>query len=113
MARCEDFPCCGHEAGCCPNYDESGRQTDMVCTCGARLPIGNRYSICDSCLAAGDEDGADYDDREPDYDDEPDQFRDDVEADADVLASAGYGTDEDYGDYNGPEDFGWDGGMEM
>jgi hypothetical protein len=85
----------------------------MVCTCGARLPIGNRYSICDSCLAAGDEDGADYDDREPDYDDEPDQFRDDVEADADVLASAGYGTDEDYGDYNGPEDFGWDGGMEM
>lgn len=28
-----------------------------------------------------------------------DQFRDDVEADADVLASAGYGTDEDYGCY--------------
>lgn len=26
-----------------------------------------------------------------------DPFRDDVEADADVLASAGYGTDEDYG----------------
>ena len=32
--------------------------------------------------------------------DEPwDGFRDDVEADADALASAGYGTDEDYGYY--------------
>lgn len=34
---------------------------------------------------------------------EHDQFRDDVEADADVLASAGWGTDEDYGYYG--EDF--------
>ena len=51
MARCEDFPCCGHELGCCPNYDEkTGKQIDMVCTCGARLPVTNRYSICDSCL---------------------------------------------------------------
>ena len=50
MPRCEDFPCCGHEAGCCPNYDDAGKQTDMVCTCGARLPITNRYSICDTCL---------------------------------------------------------------
>jgi hypothetical protein len=32
--------------------------------------------------------------------DEPwDGFRHDVEADADTLASAGYGTDEDYGYY--------------
>lgn len=37
---------------------------------------------------------------EPDYPDE-DPFRDDVEADADTLKSAGYGTDEDYG---GPHD---------
>lgn len=50
MPRCEDFPCCGHESGCCPNYDESGRQTDMVCTCGARLPIGSRFSICETCM---------------------------------------------------------------
>ena len=34
-----------------------------------------------------------------------DQFRNDVEADADTLASAGYGTDEDYGYYG---DDGWD-----
>lgn len=34
-------------------------------------------------------------------DDEPwDGFRDDVEADADALASAGWGTDEDYGGYD-------------
>lgn len=43
------------------------------------------------------------------YDDEPepneDQFRDDVEADADALASAGFGTDEDYGYYGGGEDW--------
>jgi len=65
MARCEDFPCCGHEAGCCPNYNASGRQTDMVCVCGARLPVDNRYSCCDSCL----NDPEDYDrDEEADRD---------------------------------------------
>ena len=40
--------------------------------------------------------------------DEPwDGFRDDVEADADALASAGMGTDEDYGYYgdNGPDEY--------
>lgn len=44
-----------------------------------------------------------------DFDDEPDQFRDDVDADADTLASAGYGTDEDYGYYEDERDFGMDG----
>ena len=36
---------------------------------------------------------------EIDQDDEPDQFLSDAEADADALASAGWGTDEDYGAY--------------
>lgn len=36
----------------------------------------------------------DFEDEEPD---ERDQFRDDVEADADVLRMAGFGTEEDYG----------------
>jgi hypothetical protein len=36
----------------------------------------------------------------------------DVEADADTLRSAGMGTDEDYGNFGGHEDFGWDGGRE-
>lgn len=35
--------------------------------------------------------------------DEPDQFRDDVEADADALANAGWGTDENYGCYVGDD----------
>lgn len=36
--------------------------------------------------------------------DERDPFRDDVEADADVLAGIGWGTDEDYG-YYGDDDY--------
>jgi hypothetical protein len=60
MPRCEDYPCCGHENGCCPNYDAAGRQTDMVCICGARLPINNRFSICNSCLSRDDDGGPDY-----------------------------------------------------
>jgi hypothetical protein len=56
MARCEDYPCCGHEPGCCPDFDESGRQLNMVCTCGKKLPINNRYSICDACLRDSEDD---------------------------------------------------------
>ncbi len=73
MARCEDFPCCGHEMGCCPDRDESGRQTNMVCTCGVKLPLTARYSICDGCMCRMDMeegDGRYYDGRNSDYDDE-------------------------------------------
>lgn len=55
----------------------------------------------------------DYSDVDVDFD-YPENWLDDVEADADTLTSAGYGTDEDYGWY-GMEDaameaglFGWD-----
>ena len=48
---CEDFPCCGHENGCCPSFDsETGEQLDMKCVCGASLPLISRSSICKSCL---------------------------------------------------------------
>lgn len=59
MPRCEDFPCCGHEAGCCPDFDpETGKQLNMRCTCGAKLPVNNRSSICNTCLRhAAHEDG--------------------------------------------------------
>lgn len=50
MARCEDFPCCGHELGCCPDFDEAGRQLNMKCTCGATVPLGSQYSICSGCM---------------------------------------------------------------
>ncbi len=73
MARCEDAPCCG----CCPSSEEAYYD----------------YREDIDLDPWGSED-------EVDYEDEPwDGFRDDVEADADALASAGYGTDEDYGYY--------------
>jgi hypothetical protein len=48
---CEDYPCCGHEQGCCPDFDpETGEQLNMKCTCGASVPINSRSSLCSSCL---------------------------------------------------------------
>lgn len=44
---CEDYPCCGHAPGDCPEYDKNGR---LKCTCGKVLPKGYRYSICRGCL---------------------------------------------------------------
>ena len=44
MARCEDFPCCGHDHGCCP---VDGKP---VCVeCKKVLPKGSRSSICEPC----------------------------------------------------------------
>lgn len=46
--RCEDYPCCGHEAGDCP--DSSGR---MKCVeCGKRLAKTATSSICPKCQRA-------------------------------------------------------------
>lgn len=73
--------------------------------CGCSMDVGGE--LCYDC--SHDDDTPDYyDDRE----DERDGFRDDVEADADTLASAGYGTDEDYGCYGGYEESGdyWEDG---
>jgi hypothetical protein len=87
---CIDWPCCGHEAGCCPSFDDSGRQLDMVCTCGKRLPVDNRSSICDDCLDDMNE--------EEEYFDE-DRYDESMDGDFDSgMTSAGFGTDEDYGD---------------
>jgi hypothetical protein len=73
-SRCEDAPCCG----CCPS--------------GAEY-----YDPCDEIEAEllGDE--------EIEREDEGDDGMTDVEADADTLASAGWGTDEDYGDFGGED----------
>lgn len=61
MARCEDFPCCGHGEGGCPNSDG----TFNCCTCGSKLPKNSRSSMCKACLRSAanfDEDltGQDY-----------------------------------------------------
>jgi len=99
---CEDYPCCGHEHGCCPDFDDSGRQLNMRCVCGAVLPLNSRYSCCESCLRDEDED-VDFDE---DYD-EPDESMD---GDFDSgMASAGFGTDEDYDHYEDRGDWGDEG----
>ena len=42
MARCEDYPCCGHEDGGCPNPDGS-----FNCAgCGAKLPVNATSALC-------------------------------------------------------------------
>lgn len=64
MSMCEDFPCCGHEQGCCPDY-RNGRQINMRCTCGASVPLRSHSSICRDCRQAMQDrfdDGYGYDD---------------------------------------------------
>ncbi len=52
MPRCEDFPCCGHEAGDCPSRDSKGREVYRCSEgCGRNLPRGATSSICRTCLA--------------------------------------------------------------
>ena len=47
---CEAFPWCGDEFGCCPDFDESGKQLNMKCICGAEVPLSSRSSLCQGCL---------------------------------------------------------------
>lgn len=69
MPHCEDFPCCGHEPGCCLDFDEeTGEQLNMICTCGARLPVNARFSICDGCIRRMNREDGEYEDW-PDEDD--------------------------------------------
>lgn len=56
MARCEDYPCCGHgpapygDGGGCP--DAEGRFNCVEC--GRKLPKNARSSICTRCIASMD-----------------------------------------------------------
>ena len=44
-ARCEDYPCCGHADGGCPNEDGS-----FNCyRCGRRLSRNAHSPMCDKC----------------------------------------------------------------
>lgn len=61
MSRCEDFPCCGHESGCCPDFDpDTGKQLNMKCVCGATVPLTSRSSLCAGCLRRGNDDDEFY-----------------------------------------------------
>lgn len=89
MARCEDFPCCGHtlEEGC----DPLPTGDDML-----RDPA--RYHI-----------GCDHNTGYCEYEEDDDEDMDDddgltdAEADAMTLASAGWGTHEDYNYFENEE----------
>lgn len=105
MARCEDFPCCGHENGCCPDFDASGRQTNMRCTCGAVVPLSSRSSLCPSCLRGDDE----Y------YNDDEDMRHIDEDAEpfyAECDENADFADDEDFEDFRDTEDSWLDGSYE-
>lgn len=79
MAMCEDFPCCGHEYGCCPDFDESGRQLNMKCVCGATVDINSRSSLCEGCLRDPDDQTLRDDDYDPDEDEWDEEYPDDDE----------------------------------
>lgn len=104
MARCEDHPACGHEPGCCPDFDENGKQLNMICICGAKLPIDNRYSICDSCMRSPEDPSDSYFDGQDDFYPDEDDFDDSMDGDHESgLRDAGFGTDESYGGIGGED----------
>ena len=49
MARCEDYPCCGHEPGDCPTIDSKGRARYRCVECGKTLSTRATSSICAKC----------------------------------------------------------------
>lgn len=52
MPQCEDFPCCGHDAGDCPRIDASGREHYRCVECGDELSDNATSSICPDCMRA-------------------------------------------------------------
>jgi len=44
--RCEDYPCCGHEDGGCPNADGSFN----CASCGTKLSKNATSSVCQKCM---------------------------------------------------------------
>ena len=64
---CEDYPCCGHEAGGCPQIDENGAERFRCACCSVLMAPKARSAVCEPChkrRRASDEDF------EPYYDDE-------------------------------------------
>jgi predicted nucleic acid-binding Zn-ribbon protein len=70
--------------------------------CGTVMEIDETLQSGDGCCECPDCGSTDLD--VCSTDEEQDQFNSDAEADADVLRSAGWGTDEDYG-YYGDDSF--------
>lgn len=47
--RCEDFPCCGHEAGGCPQIDENGAERFHCARCSVLMAPKARSAVCEPC----------------------------------------------------------------
>ena len=64
--RCEDYPCCGHEAGGCPVVDENGTERFRCACCSILMPPKARSAVCEPChkRRASDEDFEPYYDPE-------------------------------------------------
>jgi hypothetical protein len=82
MSTCEDFPACGHEQGCCPDFDPTtGAQLNMKCTCGATVPLTSRSSLCAGCLRSAAIEDGDFSDDYDDFSDDEDDLDEDEPAD--------------------------------
>lgn len=46
---CEDFPCCGHEPGGCPTYNENGEEFFPCACCGSIMPPRATSAVCAPC----------------------------------------------------------------
>lgn len=46
---CEDYPCCGHEAGGCPVVDEDGAERFHCARCSVLMPPKARSAVCEPC----------------------------------------------------------------
>jgi Zn-finger protein len=68
MARCEDYPCCGHEPGDCPNHRADGSEVWRCVECRKKLPRNARSSICNACLKRAERRFANGEDMFPDND---------------------------------------------
>lgn len=47
--RCEDYPCCGHEAGGCPVVSEDGTERFRCACCSVLMAPKARSAVCQSC----------------------------------------------------------------
>jgi transposase-like protein len=66
MARCEDYPCCGHESGDCPRIDSRGRERWRCVECGKTLSLRASSSICAGCMRRAERRFANGEDMFPD-----------------------------------------------
>lgn len=67
MARCEDYPCCGHTSDDpCPDRDSKGNIVMRCCDCNKRLSKNARSSLCASCQRNSFRSFEDYDNRRSD-----------------------------------------------